>query len=129
ETMRAGIRAGAARTTGGELAAGGCLLVRGRRRRTFTKNLGGDALCHFAHGAAIAEEVRSALDVDESGSDHEPTRVDALLGGEAAERSGRTHARDAVANDGDVAGKRGGSGSVDDLAVLEYQIECRLRTR
>ena len=66
EAVRAGIRAGALRAAGRELATRGGLLVRRRRRPSFAEDLGGDALRHLAHRPAVAEEVRAALDVDES---------------------------------------------------------------
>ena len=57
-----------------------------------------------------------------------PRSVDALLRRKAAERPGRSDARDAVADDGDVAEEPRGAGSVDHVAVLEHEVEGRLRT-
>ena len=89
EAVRPGIRARSLRAAGRELTTRGGLLVRRRRRASFAEDLGGDALRHLAHRPAVAEEVGSALDVDESGRDDESAHVEALLRREAAERSRR----------------------------------------
>ena len=63
------------------------------------------------------------------GDDDEPAHVDALLRRKAAKRSGRPDARDAVADDRDVAEEPGGAGSVDHVAVLEHEVEGRAADR
>ena len=64
--------------------------------------------------------------VDESGTDHEPVRVDGLGGG-LLEGARLGHGDDPAAGDSDVGGAGGRAGTVDQRAIDNQRVEHRRR--
>jgi hypothetical protein len=67
------------------------------------------------------------VDVDESGSDDEARRVEPSPSRGISERTATRDARDLVATNCDVTIEPGRASSIDDAAVLDYDVIRRVR--
>ena len=97
----------------------------GQRRRdreaAMADDLGGDALSHLRVRRRIdrQREVRMGLDVDEPGTDHEPSGIDRLP---RRARQGRADRRDAAAYNGEVGGPPGRPAAVEYRAAADQDV-------
>ncbi|HVP59809.1 MAG TPA: hypothetical protein VMT11_04600 [Myxococcaceae bacterium] len=91
-------------------------------RLALAREHGGDALADFCVGPIVDQqgEVRVAQQVDEPWGDDPARDVDAVPGRRPREI---THRDDALAPDAHIGAKAGGTGPVDDLAVLQDEVE------